>query len=353
MIATARVLTLLALLLAAAPAQDPAGQAPARAPQGGAAQGTTQGQGVQNPFTPFDRAAFEAHVRKAGANDQQMAAFAQQVGELGITRAADNLMRALHPTFHAAVERSEAGDPVAALALTQVLAATTDPVLQGHVRYHLARVFLDGDDPDRAVEVLNDYLKQNINKTPLDAEAAFFYSQALAEIPLPELAVPRFRAFLQWFPDASERFRAVAQQRIQELLNQQDSRLHLLADGMKKTKRDLRKQKTDEPVQVDQLSYIEQLNELIKMYEEMEKQSGGSPSGNGPSSGPANSSALVEGEARIGALDKKTAVADRWGNMKDKDREKIEADVQNTLPPQYRKMLEEYYKKLGTGDGKQ
>ena len=35
--------------------------------------------------------------------------------------------------------------------------------------------------------------------------------------------------------------------------------------------------------------------------------------------------------------------------MKDRDREKIEAEVQNSLPPQYRKMLEQYYKKLGTG----
>ena len=38
--------------------------------------------------------------------------------------------------------------------------------------------------------------------------------------------------------------------------------------------------------------------------------------------------------------------------MKDKDRKAIEAEVQNNLPPQYKKMLEEYYKKLGTGDGK-
>ena len=41
-------------------------------------------------------------------------------------------------------------------------------------------------------------------------------------------------------------------------------------------------------------------------------------------------------------------VADRWGDMKQKDREKIESEVQTNLPPQYRKMLEEYYKRLGT-----
>ena len=36
--------------------------------------------------------------------------------------------------------------------------------------------------------------------------------------------------------------------------------------------------------------------------------------------------------------------------MKDKEREKIASDVNKTLPPQYRKMLEQYYKKLGAGE---
>lgn len=314
-----------------------------------------QGEGKpQEPFfQPFDRAAYETAARQLGATDAQIQAFGQQVTEVGAARAGDDLLRKLLPAFDAAAKRVESADPAGALELAKVLSATTDPVAQGHLRYHLARVFLDGDDPERAVEVLNDYLEQNRNRTPLDGEAAFFYAQALAEVPRADLAIPRFRAFLKWFPEASERFRATAQQRIKELEIQQDSRLHQLADDMKKTTRDLKKPKTDEPVQTDQLEYVKELQELIEMYEELERQGGGgSPGGNQQSSGPANNSALPEGEARVGSLDRKTAVSDRWGNMKDKDREKIEAEVQNSLPPQYRKMLEEYYKKLGTGGDK-
>lgn len=307
------------------------------------------GRDVQNPFLPFDRAVYEAHLRTVGATDAQLQQFAQQVGELGVTRAADNLVRSLNSALHAAVTRSENGDPTAALALAKVLAETKDEVISGHVRYHLARVFLDGDDPERAVEILNEYLKDNINRTPLDAEVAFFYAQALAEIPLPEAALPRFRAFLKWFPDASERFRATAQQRIGELERQQDSRLHELADRMKKVERDLKKQKTNEPVQVEQKELVEVLQELIEQFEEQEKQGGGPPSGNQNPSGPATQSALTEGEGRIGNLEKRVSLADRWGDMKDKDRKEIESAIQNGLPPQYRKLLEEYYKKLGTG----
>lgn len=310
------------------------------------------GPRVQNPFRPFDQKAFEAHVQQLGASVQQLLRFIAQVEELGAPRAADALLRSMFPDFDAAVLRAEQGDPVAALSLAQVLSNRSDPVLGGHVRYHLARVFLDGNDPERAVEILNEYLQQNINRTALDPEAAYFYAQALAEIPLPEHALPRFKAFLAWFPDASERFRTAAQQRIAELERQQDSRLHTLADGMKKVSRDLGKQKTDRPVQVEQEGFVEELDELIKLYEEMERQSSGSPSGNQQSNSPASNSALVEGEARIGSLEKRASVADRWGPMRDKDRKEVESAVQNTLPPHYRRMLEEYFKKLGTGDGK-
>ena len=307
---------------------------------------------VKNPFQPFDRARFEAAAKQLGANEAQLQTFTTQIAELGLTRAADNLLRAAVPAFDAAVKRHEASDPAAALELTKVLAAATDPLLQAHVRYHLARVFIDSDDPERAIQILNEYLKDNINRSPLDAEAAFFYAQSLAEVPSVDDAIPRFRAFLQWFPEASERFRSAAHQQVRELERQRESKLHHLADGMKKTTRDLKKQKTDKPVQLDQEKYIEELDELIEMYEEMEKKSGGPPNGNGPSSNPATKSALPDGDGSVGDLQKRPTLADRWGDMKDRDREKIEAAVQKGLPPQYQKMLEEYYKKLGKAQGK-
>jgi tetratricopeptide (TPR) repeat protein len=317
------------------------------------AQGEDDAQTVaQSPFQPFDRAAYEARARKLGATDAQMQAFAQDVGEIGAARAGDKLMRALRPSFDAAVRLSEDGDPKAALELAKLASAETDAALGAHVRYHLARVFLDGDDPERAVEILNEYFQKNLNASPLDGEAAFFYAQALADIPLPDLAIPRLRAFLQWFPDASERFRATAQQRIAEMERQRDSRLHNLADRMKKVARDLKKQKTNDPIQVEQKEMTEELQELIEMYEEQERQSSGPPNGNGPSNAPANQSSLTEGEGRIGNLEKRASLNDRWGDMKDKDRKEIESAVQNNLPPQYRKLLEEYYKKLGTGGEK-
>ena len=302
---------------------------------------------VQNPFKPFDQAKFQEAARELGATALQVKTFAEEVEEVGAARAADDLMRKIFEAFDAAVTAAEDEDPKAALQLAKVLVNAKSPLLQAHVRYHLARLFLPGDDPEGAIAALNEYISTNINCTPLDGEAAYFYAQSLAEIPMIDAAIPRFRAFLKWFPQASERLRSAAHQRILELEQQQESRLHMLADGMKKTTRDLRKQKTDEPVQLDQEGYLEELDELIEMFQEMEKQTSGPASGLGPSNSPAASSALPEGESKVGDLKKRPSLADRWGDMRDSERKKIMADVQNTMPPKFQKMLENYYKKLG------
>ncbi|MAD32845.1 MAG: hypothetical protein CMJ88_03700 [Planctomycetes bacterium] len=307
---------------------------------------------AQSPFKPLDLTAFQLAVRALGGTALQVKTFAEEAVEVGPARAGDGLLRMVLPSFDVAVTAAEGGDPNAALLLAKVLVDAESKVVQAHARYHLARVFLDSDDPERALKVLDDYLAQTLNVSPLDSEVAYLYAQSLAEIPMIDAAIPRFRAFLAWFPDASERLRSTAHQRILELERQRESRLHMLADGMKKTTRDLQKRKTDKPVQRDQETYIEELDYLIEMFKEMENQSSGAPSGNGPSSNPASNSSLAKGDGSVGELKKRPSLADRWGPMRDSERKKIMADVQSTMPPQYRKMLEDYYKKLGKADRK-
>jgi len=302
-----------------------------------------------SPFAAFDQQAFEAACAKAGAAEGRLVEFRSEIGELGLGIAADNLMRDIHEAFGNAVDLSEEGDPRAALELTKVMSSTSDKILQGFARYHLARVFLDGDDPEGAVRVLDEFLQENSGVTPLDDEAVYFYASALAEVPSPKIAMEIFNAYLQWFPDAPERFRATAHQRLQELLLQDDIPLHGLADDMKWCERRIRKLDTGKEVQEKQKAAIDLLQQLIEEMEEREKQSGGPPSGNGMPSGPADTSALPGGEHRVGSLQNAPEVADRWGNMQDRDRKAIEAEIQRSLPPSHQKMLEEYYKKLGKG----
>ncbi len=313
-----------------------------------AAQITAQ-QEQQNPFRTFDQPAFEKHLQSMGADEATISSFHKNCKEESVGIAADLALKQLSEKYRLASNLAEDGDPKAALSLVNLLTETKDPMLRAFTRYHLGRHFLDADDPERAAEVFANYLRQDKNKTPLDAEVAFFYGTALADIPLPEDAAKTFGDFLSLFPNAPERHRAVAAQRKAELESQAENALHGIADSMKHVERKIKKVKTGKPVQTTQEEIIQKLQEIIEKMEEKEKQGSGPPSGNQQSQAPASSSQAPPGESRVGNLQKVPGVGDRWGEYKDRERKAIESEVANKLPGHFKKTLEGYYKKSGKG----
>lgn len=302
---------------------------------------------AQSPFKPFDQGVFETAMKQAGASEAQLEAFRARVTEESAAAATEQLLQELHVDYAAAAQQAAAGEPIAALSLAKLLAATSDPFLKAHARYRLGRVFLDADDPDRAVDIFSEYLRESINRTPLDAEAVFYYAHALAAVPMPEDAVSVFAAFLQHFPNAPERFVAAAVQQRAELETQVDSPLHNIADIMKNCERRIRRTDTGKETQDRQQQVITQLEKIIEEIEKREK-SGGAPGGNNPNN-PAKKSALPGGASKVGNLGKANTVVERWGLMKDRDREAIENDLQTKLPGRYRQLLQDYYKRLNAG----
>lgn len=261
----------------------------------------------------------------------------------------DRLLRELHPEYAAAVAQAEAGEPRAALALAEELDRQVDPTLRAYLRYHLARVFLDGDDPQRAQQVLVEQLLKGRGQSPLDAEAGFFYCKALAAIPKPGPARNAFEAWLVLFPNAPETFRSVAMEQVAELSQQLSNPVHGLADQMQMVERSLRQVDTGEATQRTQAEIVARLEKIVAELEVQEQAQAGAPSGNQEALAPAADSALPEGEARTGSLQDIQGVADRWGQLRDADREAISAEVETKLPSHYRKWLQEYYKRLGRG----
>jgi tetratricopeptide (TPR) repeat protein len=305
-------------------------------------------QGEDPPFRPFDVAAFLAHARELGAGDEAITGFRAAAGESSFAIAADEFLQELVPSFGDAAGAAFDGDPAAVLALAKLLAGD-DLYVRAHARYHLGRALLDGDDPDGAAQVFADFLQQDRNRTPLDAEVAFFYASSLADVPMPGHAAQAFQDYLRLFPTAPERFRAVALQRSAELQMQLDDPLHQLADAMKGVERDLKKSRTGDPTQERQRDIVEKLEKIIEEMERQEQQSGGNPTGNSPTTSPASESAAPDGESRVGSLGKVPGVGDRWGNLKDRDRKEIEAEVTTGLPERDRDLLKRYFGRLGGG----
>lgn len=297
----------------------------------------------EKPFTPFDRAAFVAHAEAAGASAEQIADFVRLCDESSPGIAADTLLRALFTDFAAAAALADDGDPRAALELGKVLAAAADRYVVAHARYHLGRAFLDADDPEGAAEVFADYLQGSRNLTPLDGEVAFFYGSALVQIPERQAAARVLQEFLQLFPDAPERYRASAAQLIAEIAGQSNV-LHDVADAMKGIERRIRKTETGEETQQRQDDVIAQLQKIIEEVEERERQSSGGGGGN--PTNPRAVSNLSPGATRIGNLRRVSSATDRWGMMKDRERREIENDAQAKLSGRYKKLVEDYYRKL-------
>ena len=302
----------------------------------------------EKPFKAFDLQAFEQHARGLGATEEQLESLRGEVEQGFAGVGVDVTLRALVNEYAAAATLAEQGNPRAALQLARVL-GTSDPYVRGYGRYHLGRVFLDGDDPEGAAEVFAEFMRDDRNVTPLDSEVLYFYGHSLAEIPDAARAVPTLRDFLEFFPGAPERYRASATQQIAELEGQEESALHEIADTMQGVERRIRKTDTGEETQTRQKDVMDKLAKIIEEMEEQEQAAGGSPGGISRPSNPATNSEAPEGATRVGQLGRVSGVVDRWGAMQDRDREAIETDLQTKLPGHYRRMLEEYYKRLGTG----
>ena len=297
---------------------------------------------------PFDQAAFEAHFSERGATAEQIAAFRAMAEEETVRIAVEEFVREMSPEYDSATTLAEDDDPRAALELTKLLGTSDDRYIQAFARYHLARVFLAADDPEQAIPVLQEFVSEDFNRTPLDAEAIYYYSSAVAMVPVREEAIRLFSLFLESFPGAPERLRSSAAQ-IKAELEQKEGLLYNLSDLMWNVERRIRKTDTGEETQEKQKLVMTQLEEYIEMIEQMEQQAGGNPGGAGGAN-PAQNSALPGGEATDPNLEKAPPkVAKKWGALKDEERKAIEAEVSGKMSPRYRKMLEEFYKKLGKG----
>jgi hypothetical protein len=295
-----------------------------------------------------------AYLQANKAKPELLEAFAadwEMGADAGITGRA---LRALHPDFDQALNLLEDGKPEGQEKMALVLKGAIDkkdPYLRGHARYEMARGLLDEDFPELASQLLAEFVLEDRGRSLLDPAAAFYYGYALSIIPDVANAIINLQVFLELYPDASERYRANAMQLLQELQAQWDSPLHAIADDMKYCERKLKKEQTGKQVETKQLDIIEKLDVLIEQMEQQQQSGGGGPpNGNQQSGGPANRSQVQPGEARIGQLHGSRGVKDRWGDMKDRDREKILNELQTKLPERYRTLLESYYKRLNKGD---
>src|SRR5262245_47604716 len=134
MAASVHVLLLAALAFASATAaQDRAAQD--RAPQPAQA-GTRPDPHPTAPVQPprLDKQKLLDRLRTLGASESTLTTLTKDLENQSDSKASDRALRTISPEYAAAVAKAEAGDPGAAVALTQLIASKTDALVVAHAR---------------------------------------------------------------------------------------------------------------------------------------------------------------------------------------------------------------------------
>jgi hypothetical protein len=107
---------------------------------------------------------------------------------------------------------------------------------------------------------------------------------------------------------------------------------------------DLGKKKTGEPVQTEQKEIVGELDTLIASLEkECEKCRGGIKRSGKRG---ANDSMIGSGTGEFGPLGDPNDLGKDWGKLSDRERDRILQSMSEGFPPEYRTVLERYYRRL-------
>lgn len=171
-------------------------------------------------------------------------------------------------------------------------------------------------------------------------------------------ATEAFRAFLDRYPNASQRLSLAARQMLAEIDTYQPGQIDEVVDLMSFSQRRLTQGDSGQIVRTRQDRVVEILEQLIEEAEQQESQSssssssgssGGSDSqgGNSPST-PMQDSMLPGGQAQRGELGerRKANPAEVWGTMPPAQRKRVLQALKDNFPARYRQLVEQYYEEL-------
>jgi hypothetical protein len=113
---------------------------------------------------------------------------------------------------------------------------------------------------------------------------------------------------------------------------------------------DLNKTQTGKPVQVKQKTIVHDLDELIASLEKQCQNCRGGIKRNDPTQGMRDST-ISAGTGGIGTLLNPADNAKDWARLSERERDRILQSMSEGFPPEYRTVLERYYRRLADEKG--
>jgi hypothetical protein len=108
---------------------------------------------------------------------------------------------------------------------------------------------------------------------------------------------------------------------------------------------ELNRKETGKPVQTEQKAIVSDLDKLIASLEKQCEACKGGLKRNNPSRG-MDDSRISRGAGGIGTLVDPSESAKDWGKLSERERDRILQSMSEGFPPEYRTVLERYYRRL-------
>jgi tetratricopeptide (TPR) repeat protein len=197
--------------------------------------------------------------------------------------------------------------------------------------------------------------------------ASYLFHRAVAEYSLLRKKDAQDTIFrlLDDVPDAPDRYKTVAALMQLDMLSWRDKDLAEIARKMDNIQRRLELARGGKKTQEQEKEVIARLDEIIKKLENMQKGQAGSMGNGGacPNGGMPNSNIQASSPQQDsyggngtgpGRVDGKLKnLTENWGKLPEKERVKAMAELTRGMPPQYKELIEDYFRKIAQAEIKE
>lgn len=280
--------------------------------------------------------------------------------------AATECLMMAYPEYRQAVTALDADDLAGGLKSMQSLSDHTNPYLAADASFFLGRALLLAGQHENAITPLSRLSGDLKDNTMRESESLYYLGTAQAGLLQIEAAMDNLVRFLQEDTSAPERLKMGAYNQLVKLEKVKKDTLEDAHLRMGYSERRLGQALPGQETQQQQEKVVSILNKLITESEKKECSScqkggkcnkPGDPSqkpGEKPQQQPKPGNCTTPGQSSNANGSAEQQSFDNgpisiWSQLRDRDRDPANSAVKENLPPEYRKLIERYYREMSEG----
>lgn len=275
-----------------------------------------------------------------------------------------------YPEYKTALAELDTDDAQGGLTRLEALLKSDNRFLAADAAFFLGRAYLLNGQHEQAIEPLALLSGEWQEQTLRDVESLYYLGTAQAGLLKNQEAMDTLVRFLQEDTDSPERLRMGAYSQVVKLQKIRQDSLEDAQNRMEYSQRRLELSQPDQDTQTQQDKVVSILSQLIEEAQKKECSSnckggkcnkksdsdepgkkpgdqkkpspkaGKSSGANNMAAGPAVEQSFDNGPISV------------WSQLRDRSRDPANAAVKEQLPPEYRKLIERYYREMSEGSEK-